>query len=299
MQISRLFEIVYILLNRKPITAKKLSERFEVSVRTIYRDIDTLCAAGVPIYMTKGKGGGIGLDENYVLNKSVLSDNEQNEILTALQSLNAIKYPDVDHVISKLGALFNKSDTSWIDVDFSHWGSHDMGKFNQLRMAIINTKTIDFEYFSTYGEKTNRRVEPLQLWFKDKSWYLKGYCLSKQAFRIFKLARMKNLQTIDRTFDRVSLLASFNEPARDENCRTIRLKLHIQACAAYRVYDEFDENEITKNEDGSFTVAVSYPEDEWVYGYILSFGSNAEVIEPQYARELIRERLEAIMLKYR
>jgi predicted DNA-binding transcriptional regulator YafY len=299
MQINRLFEIIYILLNRKPITAKKLSERFEVSVRTIYRDIDTLCAAGVPIYTTKGKGGGIGLDENFVLNKSVLSDKEQNEILTALQSLNAIKYPDIDHVISKLGALFNKSDASWIDVDFSHWGSQDMGKFNQLRMAIINAKTIDFEYFSTYGEKTNRRVEPLQLWFKDKSWYLKGYCLSKQAFRIFKLARMKNLQTIDRTFDRESLLASFDEPIKDESCRTIRLKLHIQPCAAYRVYDEFDENEITNNEDGSFTVTVSYPEDEWVYGYILSFGSNAEVIEPQYARELIRERLEAIMIKYR
>ena len=147
MQINRLFEIVYILLDKKTITARNLSERFEVSVRTIYRDIDVLCAAGIPVYMSKGKGGGISLLDNFVLNKTILSNNEQNEILAALQSLNALKYPDVDNVISKLGMLFNKEDYSWIDVDFSHWGSSDKEKFSLLKTAIVNKKTITFDYF--------------------------------------------------------------------------------------------------------------------------------------------------------
>lgn len=299
MQINRLFEIIFILLNRKTITAKELSERFEVSVRTIYRDIDTLCAAGIPVYMSKGKGGGIRLLENFVLNKSVLSDNEQNEILIALQSLNATKYPDVGNVISKLGGLFNKGDYNWIDVDFSHWGSNDKEKFNQLKKAIVSTKVISFDYFSSQGEKTSRKVEPLQLLFKDKSWYLKGYCLSKQAYRIFKLTRIKNLQLMDETFDKESQQASYNEPLGNNDYKIVNLKLQLQSYAAYRVYDEFDESNITKNEDGSFTVDVSFPEDEWVYGYILSFGSSAEVIEPKYVRDIIRKRLEEALQKYK
>jgi predicted DNA-binding transcriptional regulator YafY len=298
MQINRLFEIIYILLNRKTITAKELSERFEVSVRTIYRDIDTLCSSGIPVYMSKGKGGGIKLLENFVLNKSVLSDDEQNEILTALQSLNAIKYPDVDNVISKLGVFFNKSDYNWIDVDFSYWGSNDKEKFNKLKTAIINTKAIIFDYYSSQGEKTSRRVEPLQLWFKDKTWYLKGYCLAKQAYRIFKLTRMKNLQIIEETFDRVLLHSSYNEPLGTENNKLVNLILRLQSFAAYRVYDEFDEKQITKNEDGSFTVNVAFPEDEWVYGYILSFGNYVEVIEPMYIRDILKNRLEETLRKY-
>jgi predicted DNA-binding transcriptional regulator YafY len=173
--------------------------------------------------MCKGKGGGIRLLDHFELNKSVLSDNEQNEILTALQSLNVIKYPDVDHVISKLEAIFNKNNPNWIDVDFSHWGSHDKETFNLLKTSIANKRIINFNYSSTY----------------------------------------------------------------------------LQPSAAYRVYDEFDENDIMKNEDGSFTVMVSYPEDEWVYVYILSFGSYAEVVEPQYVRNIICKRLEETLLQYR
>ena len=165
MQINRLFEIVYILLDKKTITAKELSERFEVSVRTIYRDIDTLSIAGIPVYTNKGKGGGISLMDDFVLNKSVLSEKEQNEILMSLQSLNAMKFLDVEPVLKRLSTIFNKESTNWIDVDFSKWGSDDSEKekFNTIKTAIISTKIINFDYFSSYGEKTLRTVEPLKL----------------------------------------------------------------------------------------------------------------------------------------
>jgi predicted DNA-binding transcriptional regulator YafY len=154
MQINRLFEIVYVLLSKKIVTAKELSERFEVSARTIYRDVEILGSAGLPVYMSKGRGGGISLLDSFVLNKSVLSDAEQNEILTALQGLNVIPYPEVDQVISKLGAFFNKSGYNWIDVDFSAWGNHDQAKFTLLKTAIVHKRRVVFDYFSTFGEKT-------------------------------------------------------------------------------------------------------------------------------------------------
>lgn len=299
MQINRLFEIVYILLDKKKVSAGELAERFEVSVRTIYRDIDVLCNAGIPIYMSKGKGGGIRLLDNYVLNKSILSDSEQNEILTALQGLNAIKYPDVENVISKLGLLFKKGNFNWIDVDFSHWGEADREKFNILKTAIVNKKVIKFEYFSSYGQKTERKAEPLQLWFKDKTWYLKGFCRSKEDYRIFKLARMKKLQLTDISFERSLSETVNNHKDREEHLNIVKIRLRVSEAVAYRVYDEFDEECISQNEDGSFEIIVSYPENEWVYGYIMSFGNFAEVLEPERIRDIITGRLEETLKIYR
>jgi predicted DNA-binding transcriptional regulator YafY len=289
---------VYILLNKKTITAKELSERFEVSVRTIYRDIDTLGAAGIPIFMSKGRGGGISLIDNYILNKSLLSDNEQNEILAALHSLKAIKYPDADNVLSKLGTLFNKDDYNWVNVDFSRWGDSDKEIFGSLKNAILNKRVIKFDYFSSYGERTAREVEPLQLWFKDKTWYLKGYCFSKQDCRTFKLTRIKNLEITERLFKREVQHLLPDETVR-EHPKMVKLKLHFKACAAYRVYDEFDEKDIFKNSDESFDVNVSYIDDDWVPGYILSFGSSVEIIEPGNIRDTVISRLEETLQIYK
>ncbi len=300
MQINRLFEIVYILLDKKLITAKELAERFEVSIRTIYRDIDVLSDAGIPIYMSKGKGGGISLLDNYVLNKSILSDSEQKEILAALQGLNAIHYPEVDNVISKLGLLFNKEDDyNWVDVDFSHWGETNRNKFNLIKTAIINKKVINFDYLSSYGSNSNREVEPIQLWFKDKTWYLKAFCLEKQAYRIFKLTRMKEVKLTDHSYEKRPFKEDSSSAGREVNFNLVELTLQLDKSVAYRVYDEFNENSISINEDGSFEVTVSYPESDWVYGYILSFGNAAKVIEPGYVRDIIVKRLEDTLKQYR
>jgi len=113
MQINRLLEIVYILLNQKNTTAKQLAERFSVSQRTIYRDIDALSLAGIPVYTEKGKGGGISLLPEFVLSKSILSDKEQNEILSSLQGLTNMGTVDSDHALQKLSAVFSKSVTNW------------------------------------------------------------------------------------------------------------------------------------------------------------------------------------------
>lgn len=298
MQINRLFQIVYILLNKEKVTAKELSEKFEVSQRTIYRDIETLCQCGVPIYTNKGKGGGISLLDSFILNKSVLSSQEQKEILCALQGLNAVNYPDIHNVLSKLSALFGTNNPNWVEVDFSDWSHVQKDRFILIKMAVTNKKVICFDYYSSYGEKTYRIVEPLQLWFKDKTWYLKAFCRSKQSMRIFKLTRMKNLKATDDFFERTLPKENPSILNNIPIANVVTLKLKIDASQAYRVYDEFDESEIYKNEDGSFVVKVSYPEDEWVYGYILSFGYFVEVLEPGYIRKIIKNRLEKTLKLY-
>ncbi|MDR0273485.1 MAG: HTH domain-containing protein, partial [Clostridiales bacterium] len=148
MQSNRLFEIIYVLLNKKSVTAKDLAERFGVSTRTIYRDVDTLSLSGIPIYTEKGKGGGISLLPEFVLSKSILSEREQNEILNALQGLSNIQ--NGDSVLRKLSAVFNKTAANWLEVDFSDWGFRDGDIFDGFKTAILEKRIASFEYFSTF-----------------------------------------------------------------------------------------------------------------------------------------------------
>ncbi|MCY6356450.1 helix-turn-helix transcriptional regulator [Clostridium sp. ZS2-4] len=300
MQINRLFEIVYILFEKKTITARELSERFEVSQRTIYRDIDVLSIAGIPIYTNKGKGGGISILPEFVLNKSVLSDTEQNEILSALQSLNALQVPNIDPVLSKLAALFNKNNTSWIDVDFSHWGSNDSEreKFKVLKNVILTKKVIEFDYYSSYGEKSTRRVEPLKLVFKDHGWYIYGYCKLKNDYRMFKVTRIKRLLSSEESFNRDTPKDIWWDSDDSYKSKMITLVLKIDGKMAYRVFDEFCPEDIESNIDGSFTVKTIIPESDWIYGYLMFYGEYAEVLEPKHIKDTITSKYEKALKKY-
>lgn len=300
MQINRLFEIVYILLNKKTVTARELSEHFEVSVRTIYRDIDALSGAGIPIYTSKGKSGGISLIDNFVLNKSMLSEKEQQEILMSLQSLSAMKFLDIEPVLKKMSTVFKKEGANWIDVDFSQWGSNDdqKEKFNIIKTAILNNKIINFYYFNSYGEKSLRNVEPLKLIFKGQGWYLYGFCRFKNEFRLFKITRIKELNLLNDTFERECPRNIWDDSIKSYEYETVTIVLKIHKKMAFRVYDEFDEDNIVKNEDGSFTAATTFPKGDWVIGYIMSYGEYAEVKKPNYIRDTIKRKFEAGLNNY-
>lgn len=296
---NRLFEIVYVLLNKERVTAKELSERFGVSKRTIYRDIDSLSIAGIPVYTEKGKGGGISLLPGFTLNKSLLTEQEQEDIISALQALEAINPRETAQALTKLSTVFNKKLVNWIDVDFSDWSRRNDTLFNKLKTAIFNRTVVVFDYYSTKEVKTNRKVEPIQLLFKHRAWYLKGFCLSRHDIRLFKLTRIKNLVLTEERFnERSSSMFLFGASQNENNCNYIELRLKIEPEMAYRVYDEFEPQNIEKLADGSFIVTVVFPEDEWVNGYIMSFGEYIEVIEPVHIRELIQKRLERAFKKY-
>lgn len=296
MQVNRLFEIIYILLKKENVTAKELAEHFGVSVRTIYRDIDVLSRSNIPIYTNQGKGGGINLLDNFVLDKSLISEDEQNQILFALQSLEKLNVNNEKMLLDKMSILFNKATRNWIEIDFSSWGtdSTQNERFNKLKEAILNKKVVEFTYFNSYGEENIRQVEPLQIWFKDKSWYIKAFCRLKQDYRIFKIARIRDIKILDEHFERDLPV----EKEKKAKFKVISLKLEISKEMAYRVYDEFEKENINKNENGDFIVKVEYPENEWVYGYILSYGENVKVLSPEYAKDIIKKRLEKTIKNY-
>ena len=300
MQINRLFEIVYILLDKKTVTARELSEHFEVSQRTIYRDVEILSQTGIPIYTTKGKGGGISILSEFVFNKSILSDTEQNEIISALQSLNALNGSSVDPILNKMATLFNKNSSNWIDVDFSHWGSDEMEKekFKLIKTGILDKKVLDFDYYSSYGEKSTRLMEPLKLMFKGQSWYLYGYCRLKCDYRIFKITRIRNISMKDATFERATPENIWTETDSSYESRTVNLVLKFDAEMAYRLYDEFSAEDIKTNPDGSFIVKTWIPEGNWVYGYLMSYGERVEVLEPEWMKRKIAEKYEKALKKY-
>lgn len=300
MQLSRLFEMVYLLLHQQKTTTRELAEHFEVSRRTILRDIETLSAAGVPVYTTQGKGGGVFILDNYVLDKTTISDEEQNEILFALQSLSSSQQQNTGEVFKKLRAFFDKNDADWIAVDFSRWGNTDADKaaFETLKGAILDRHPLMLTYASSYGETTKRTVYPLKLIYKSTAWYLQAYCLAKQDYRTFKICRILSMDSLPETFAKETLAPPPIDGAAPPGGHMVALKLRFSHRAAYLVYDEFGRDSVVKNEDGSFLVTAELPEDEWLYGFLLSFGTAVEVLSPRRVREALLKRVTDIQRFY-
>ena len=317
--------MVYLLMNKKKMTAKELANHFEVSQRTVYRDIEILNGAGIPVSANKGKGGGIELPENFLIDASAFSGQERSEIVFALQSFRALKYVNADSVLKKLSAIFSKDAVDWIEVDFSEWSADGKEKFNIVKSAIVNKTCLSFDYFGTKGEKTHRTVYPMQLWFKHSAWYIKAFCLMRRDYRLFKISRVKNITISESNFEVADLLGleafhpdtrsksgeffydyeDGNAPAKtDMETETknpknnVELKLLIDASYAHRVFDEFEEENIKTDENGNYLINAVFPENEWLYGYILSFNQKAEVLEPIYFRNKIIEKIQKTLSRY-
>lgn len=299
MQVNRLFEIIYILLEKKLVTAKELAERFEVSQRTIYRDIETLSTAGIPVYMSKGKGGGISILPEFILNKAVLTEKEKLEILSSIRAFNAISFnaEEPEKVLRKLNNILGENDTDWIEVDFSHWGNAEKEKqtFNNLKSAILSKKIVSFDYMSGKGENINREVYPLKLYFKGQSWYMYGYCKIRDDYRFFKLRRIKDLCISKETFNLKAPVNIIKEDNIYEG-EFVTLKMRISSKMAYRVYDEFEN--FKKLQDGSFIAEIKYPKGQWIFSYISSFGEECEVLEPEEVRKEVKEKIKKMLFNY-
>ncbi len=336
MQINRLFEIVYILLKKKHVTAKELSEHFEVSQRTIYRDIEALCEAGIPIYANRGKGGGICLMDQFVLNKSLLTKEEQSDILSALQGLQVTSNIGPSSALSKLRSLFQTDDPDWIEVDFSYWNSReeDRRSFTLLKEAIWNRKVISFRYFNSYGQESFRVAEPLKLLFKGQAWYLSAYCREKQSFRFFKISRMEGLEVSEETFalhpentskkaepalgptaqdrqpaegavqdrqlaegavqDRQPAEGAVQDRQLAEGEEPVMFTIKVAASMAFRIFDEFPKEDVTRLEDGSFLVRSRIQPAGWLYGYLLSYEDQLELLEPEDLRMKLADKIKKL-----
>ncbi|WP_027623797.1 helix-turn-helix transcriptional regulator [Clostridium lundense] len=301
MKINRLIEIIIILLNKETVTAKELSERFNVSQRTIYRDIEELSSSGIPVYMSKGRYGGISLLDNYTLDKTILSEDEKGNIIFALKTLEATKQLKIDNTLDKIGSIFGKiNSVDWVQVDFTPWGSDgDVDRrFDEIKSSILKQKILKFKYVNSQNIKSQRTVKPYKIIFKGQAWYLLAYCCDKEAGRIFKITRMRDVGSIDSHFERKEISKFFNKDKDDYKVTMIKLKLKFNSNMLYRIIDYYDEEQISKNLDGTYLVIVEFPYDEWVYSHILSYGDDVEVIEPAFIREEVKSRIKSMMGKY-
>ena len=282
---SRLFKIVYYILEKGRVTAPELAEKFEVSVRTIYRDVDVISSAGIPIYVTTGRNGGIQILDNYVLEKAFFSDKEKQDILAAMQSLSVVDSTYKKEMLTKLSALFNMHSENWFEVDFGRWGSQtqDNVKFELLKKAAINHKVVAIVYVGSNCKKTKRNIHPLKLLYKSKEWYVKAYCPENDDFRLFKMNRIVESELLDEDFIPVDFPDLQNTQQNTYNKIVLRFPKEM----AYRVYDEFKDDELEEQENGDLIAAAYMPEDAWLIGYLLSFGSYVEVIEPVRLREIL------------
>lgn len=260
--------------------------------------MDAISAAGIPIYTTQGKGGGIFIMQDFVLNKSILSEQEKEQILMALQGISITEHNQTDELLMKLGGLFQSKVTNWIEVDFSEWykNTPNYDVFNLIKNAIFNQYIITFSYFAREGNYSNRTVEPIKLIFKNKDWYLYGFCLLRNDFRFFKLTRIKELKILSDTFKHeVKNIPEIETVIKHNNF--IPAKLRFSPKAAFRVYDEFTDN-ISKDNQGNLYVNIDLPDNETLFSYILSFGDNVEILEPDYLRESMKEKLTLMLEKY-
>lgn len=166
-----------------------------------------------------------------------------------------------------------------------------------FKTAILNKKVVSFDYYGSNGEKTERTIEPLKLLFRGYAWYIYAFCHMKNDFRVFKVSRINNLIIKEGSFARNAPENIVMEP-QEINTKMVRIVLGIHSRMAFRVFDEFGYGSIRENPDGSLVVTIELPDEEWLYGYILSFGGDAEVIEPKNIRNAIKNRLEECLKKY-
>lgn len=272
-----------------------MAEKFEVSQRTIYRDVEVLSSAGIPVYTESGRTGGICLLQNFILDKTILSADEKRELLAALQVISATSYTSGEKSLTKLPELFNVDIGNWLEIDFSRWEntSYENTKFELLKTAVIQHKGIEILYENTNSERSQRIIQPLKLSYKSKEWYLKAFCRQKQDFRIFKLNHILELKPLGQAF----LPKPYPEQESDTQQKYPLIVLLFSKEVAYRVYDEFNKTQIEFQKNGSVLVSANMPVDSWLIGYLLSFGSQVEIIKPNYLKEILAKEAWVIYQK--
>ncbi|NGP45649.1 YafY family transcriptional regulator [Bacillaceae bacterium SIJ1] len=313
MKLERLLSIIILLLNRRMVQAKDLAEQFEVSTRTIYRDIEAINGAGIPIVTYQGTNGGIGLAEGYRLDRNVLNNDELAAIVTALRSIST-SYGNEQHarLMEKMSSVVPPAyaeefqhKTNRVLIDYSPWDGIERlrSKLQLLNDAIDRCLVVKFIYSNAEGEVTDRIVEPHILIFKGKSWYVKAYCVAKEQFRLFKLHRMKALEVdAERTFTRRELPSqeqAADKSSHDTSQQMTEFVLRFHDDSRHVAEEWFGIEEMMPMEDGTWQVKKAYREDEWLYSFILSLSHHAEVVEPPHLREIIAHRAEQIAKKYR
>lgn len=308
MKVDRLVSIIMILLDKERVGAQELADLFEVSPRTIYRDIDTINMAGIPVRSTSGVGGGFEIMQQYKLDKNVFSTADLSAILMGLSNLsNVMRGDELVNALAKVKS-FVPADrakelalkANQIYIDLSPWmGNRNLQPyFEMIKTALQESRLLSFAYADRYGNKTMRTAEPYQLVLKSNHWYLQGYCHKRNAFRLFKLSRMSNLQIQEGVFtpreyeipqlDFADILATMQT----------NIKIRIHKSVMDRVLDFCSYENFTPDGDAHYIVNFPFIENDYYYDILLSFGDKCKCLEPPNVREEMKRKIQDIAALY-
>ena len=300
MKIDRLIGILSILLQKEMTTAPELAEHFEVSRRTINRDIESLCKAGIPIKTSQGIGGGISIMKGYRMDRTILTSKDMQMIMAGLRSLDSVSGSSYyGQLMEKLQAGSSElvSGKESILIDLSSWYKTTLApKISMIQDAIETRHLLEFKYFAPSGE-SNRTIEPYYIVFKWTSWYVYGWCLKRNDYRLFKLNRMDKVLVSDKVFECRSV------PLPDMSAelmypRDIKVKALFDPDTKWRLVEEFGTDCCGETKDGKILFSADYSDMDNLVSWMLTFGDKVEVLEPQEVRERLKEIADNMSKKY-
>lgn len=300
MKIDRLIGILSVLLQQERVTAPYLAEKFEVSRRTIGRDIEALCKAGIPIVTAQGRSGGISIMDGYRMDRTLLTSGDMQAILAGLRSLDSVsgtgRYQQLMEKLS-VGNSDVLASNNHILINLSSWYKTSLTpKIELLQAAIGRKERISFFYYAPRGE-SSRTIEPYYLIFQWSSWYVWGWCCKRKDFRLFKLNRMTELRDTGERFEPIPA------PILDLSGEhvfpvTMDAKVRLDAGMKWRLVEEYGPDSFTEQKDGSLLFSRGFEDRDTLFGWLLSFGEHAELLEPEKLRREFLEMAERIRKIY-
>ena len=308
MKVDRLVSIIMILLEKESVGAQELADMFEVSPRTIYRDMDAISMAGIPVCARSGAGGGFEILPEYKVDKKAFSTDELSALLMGLTSLSGVvQKEDLVHALAKVKSFIPadrardieiKANQICIDLDPWMGNGNVKRSLQTVKTALQENRLLSFIYLDGHGNKTERTVEPYQLVLKSSHWYFQGYCRSRNDYRLFRLSRMTELQMLQETYhprDYEKPVLYF-EPILKTMQTDIKLRIHKSVLD--RVLEYCSDDRIAP--DGEEYYLVNYPfiERDYYYDMLLSFGDKCECLEPVHVRKEIKRRIQRMASIY-
>lgn len=308
MKVDRLISIIMVLLDKDRIGAQELADLFEVSLRTIYRDIDAINMAGIPVCSIPGVGGGFEIMPGYKIDKNVFSTADLSALLMGLSSLSGMVQGDeMAHALAKVRSFIPADKAKDIElkvnqicIDLSPWmGSGNTQSYlEMIKAALQDNKLLSFEYIAHHGNKTARMVEPYQLVLKGSHWYFQGYCLKRNDFRLFRLSRMSNLQVQEDIFTPRVYQKPILDFAETLETMQIKIKLRVHKSVIDRVLDFCSYECFTPDGIEHYIVNFPFIENDYYYNILFSFGNQSECLEPLHIRTEIKRRLHDMAALY-
>lgn len=309
MKIDRLVSIIMILLEKERISAQELAKMFEVSTRTIYRDIEAISMAGIPVLATSGSGGGIEIMKDYKVDKKIFSTDDLSALLMGLSNISGmVRGSEVANALAKVKSFIPSEKAKSIElkasqiyIDLTPWEGNVSVKnaLEIIKKALQENRLLIFTYIDGHGSKTSRTVEPYQLVFKSRAWYVQTFCRLKNDYRLFRLSRMSELKMLEETFTP----REYQKPFLDfeETARSLQtdIKIRIHKSVLDRILDFCPYERLSQDGEDYYLADYPFFDSDYYYDMLLSLGDKCEILEPAHVREKLKQKIKNLAKVYR